>query len=125
MKKKSANDILDESILLLEKKRNIELFELKEELDGLVDNLKPVNIIKDTIKKITSSDEIKEGIGKSVLGVAAGLLVKNLLFRNSISPLKVIGRTLVQTAVSGAVASNFDKIKLKGLNLLHHLLNRA
>ena len=122
MKKKSPNDLLDESIQLLETRRDLELVQIKQELNGLLDNLKPINIIKNTFKKATASTDLKEGIGKTAVGVASGILVKNILFRNTLNPVKLIARGMMQTAAIGLAATNFDKMKLKGAKLLLAIL---
>ena len=124
MKTKSPNDLLDDSIQLLEAKRDLELIQLKQGLNEVLDSLKPINIIKDTIKKVTSSSDINEGIGKTALGIASGFLVKNILFRKTLNPAKLIARGMVQTAAIGLAATNFDKIKLRGHKLLHALLSK-
>ena len=122
MKKKSPNDLLEDSIRLLEAKRDLELIQLKQGFDEVRESLKPMNIIKETIKKATFSDDVKEGLGKTVLGVASGFLVKNLLFRNTLNPAKLVARGVVQTAAVGLTATNLDKIKLKGAKLLRAIL---
>ena len=119
MKKKSPNDLLDEEIQLLETKRDVELIQLKQELNGLLESLRPINIIKDTFKKVTDSTDIKEGIGNTAIGVASGFLVKNILFRKTLNPLKLIARVILQTVTTGVVATNSDKIKSKSQNLFH------
>ena len=122
MKKKSPNDLLNDSIQLLEAKRDLELIQLKQGFDEVRESLKPINIIKETIKKATFSSGVKEGIGKTAIGIASGFLIKNLLFRKTINPAKLLARGVVQTAAVGLTATNLDKIKLKGAKLLRALL---
>ena len=124
MKKKSPNDLLDEAIELLEAKRDVELIQLKQELNGVLESLKPINIIKDTFKKMTNSTDLKEGIGDTAIGVASGLLVKNIFFRKTYNPLKLIARTILQTVVTGFAANNSSKIKSTGQNLFHAILSK-
>ena len=124
MKKKSPNDLLDESIQLMEIKRDMELVQLKLELNGVLDSLKPINIIKNTLKKATTSTDLKEGIGKTALGVASSLLVKNVLFRKTHNPLKLFARGMLQTVAIGFAANSSDKLKLTGQKFLHSLLSK-
>ena len=124
MKKNSPNDLLDEAIDLLESKRSLELFQLKEQMNEVLDSLKPINLIKDTFKKVTTSPDLKSGIGKTAIGVASGLLVKNIIFRKTQNPFKLVVRTMLQTAAVGIAANNSDKIKSKGILLLHTLLSK-
>ncbi len=124
MKKNSPNDLLDEAIDLLETKRAQELVQLKEQLNEVLESLKPINIIKDTIKKVTTSPDLKEGIGKTAIGVTSGLLVKNILFRKTHNPLKLVARTVLQAIAAGIAINNSDKIESTGLKLFHALLSK-
>jgi len=122
MKKNSPNDSLDEAIALLETKRGQELMQLKEQLHLVHESLKPINLIKDTFKAVTASPDLKDGIGKTAIGVASGLLVKNILFRKTHNPLKLVARTVLETIAAGVASNNSDKIKSMGQKLFHALL---
>lgn len=124
MKKLSPNDSLDEAIALLETKRYYELMQLKEQLHLVHESLKPINIIKDTFKAVTASPDLKNGIGKAALGVASGLLVKNILFRSSYNPLKIVAGIVLQKVASSFTVENSDKIKSTGQKLFHALLSK-
>lgn len=124
MKNNSPNDALDQAIHLLETKRDLELVVLKQGLNDLVDSLKPINIIKDTFKKITTSSDLKEGIADSAIGLSSGILVKNLIFRNTHNPLTRALRGMVQTVVTGFVANNSEKIKAVSQDLFLGLLSK-
>jgi len=124
MKKNSPNDSLDEAIALLETKRGQELMQLKEQLHLVHESLKPINLIKDTFKAVTASPDLKDGIGKTAIGVASGLLVKNILFRKTHNPLKLVARTVLETIAAGIASNNSDKIKSTGQRLFHALLSK-
>ena len=120
-KTKSPNDSLDEAIAVLELKRKQELIDIKLLINELHESLKPVNIIKDTLKSVTASSDIKNGIGKTALGVASGLIVKNVFFRKSFNPLKIISGIVLQTITTGIVAKNSDKISSTAQSIFHAL----
>ena len=124
MKKNSPNDLLDEAIDLLETKRALELIHLKEQLNEVLESLKPINLIKDTIKKVTTSPDLKSGIGTTAIGVASGLLVKNILFRKTHNPLKLVARTMLQTVAAGIATNNSDIIKSTAQSIFHALLSK-
>jgi len=124
VKKKSANDLLDEAIFHLESKRDLELIQLKGLLREVHESLKPINIIKDTFKKVTNSPDLKEEIGKTAIGVASGLLVKNILFRKTHNPLKVVAGIVLQTVVSRIAFNNSDKIESTGHKLFQAILSK-
>ncbi len=124
MKKLPSNDSLNEAIALLEMKRDKELMELKQQLEKVGESLKPINIIKDTLKEIKSSPDIKDGIGKTVVGVASGFLVKNILFGNTYNPMKIIAGLAIQTAASNFGSNHYNNIRSVGHTLLYSLASK-
>ncbi len=123
MKKNSPNDLLDEAIQLLETKRDLELILMKRELNGLFESLKPINIVKNTFRKVIASTDLKEGIVNTAIGVASGFMVKNILFRKTHNPFKLIARGILQTVTTGVVATNSDKIKSNSQKIFHAVLS--
>ncbi len=124
MKKKSPNDSLDEAIALLEIKRCQELIQLKEQVQVVHESLKPINIIKNSFKAVMTSPDLKDSIGKTAIGVASGLLVKNILFRKSHNPLKMVAGIVLQTVASGFASKNSDTIKSTSQKLFHAILSK-
>lgn len=123
MKKKSPNDLLDEEIQLLETKRDLELILMKRDMNGLIESLKPINIVKNVFKKVSASTDLKEGVVNTGIGVASGFIVRNILFNKTHNPFKLIARVLLQTLTTGVVATNTDRIKSNSQNLFHALLS--
>jgi len=124
MKKLSPNDSLNEAIALLATKRDRQLIELKEQFHAVHESVKPINLIKDTFNALTASPDLRNGIGKTVIGAATGFLVKNILFRNSYNPLKVVAGIVMQRVASSFASKNSDKIKFTGLTLFRILLSK-
>ena len=122
MKKNSPNDLLDEAIEVLETKRVQQLLQLKEQLNEVLESLKPINLIKDTIKKVSSTPDIKSGIGKTAIWVASGLLVKSIFFRKTHNPLKLLAGIVLQTVASGIASNNSNKIESTGQKLFRALI---
>lgn len=122
MKNKSSNDSLNESIALLEIKRDKEFIELKEHFHEVRESLKPINIIKDTFKAAKASPDIKNGVGKTMIGLASGFLVKNVLFRNSFDPLKMVASFAAEKAASNFASNHLDEIKSSGQKIIHAML---
>lgn len=111
MKKVSPNGELNQLIDSMEKKRDEELIQLKEQMRAVHESLKPINLIKDTFKAVATSPDLKNRIGKTAIGIASGFLVKKVFFRNSRNPLKIISSIALQTIASGFATKNFNKIK--------------
>ena len=124
MKKNSPNDLLDKEIELLESKRVQQLVQLKEQFQAVHASISPINIIKNTFKKVTSTPDLKNGVGKTALGVASGFLVKNILFRRIHNPFIKVAGTLIQTAVVGLVANNSGNITSTGGKVLKTIFSK-
>ncbi|NEW83995.1 MAG: hypothetical protein GZ094_16735 [Mariniphaga sp.] len=124
MKRNSPNDSLDAAIALLETKRDLELMQFQEHLHVVRERLKPINLITETFKAVTASPDLKNGIGKAIIGVASGFLVKKILFRKSRNPLKIVAGLALQTVASSFAAKNSDKIKSTGQKLFFTLLSK-
>lgn len=124
MKKLLPNDLLLESIAFLEAKRDRELIDLKEQFHAVKESLNPINLIKDSIKSVTATPDIKSGIDKTIIGLFSGFLVKNLVFRNSYNPIKIAASIGLQIIGASFAAKNSDTIKSTGLQLFHTLLSK-
>ena len=124
MKKNSANTLLQESIAEMEKQRAQELILLQAEVNELRESIKPINLIKNTLKSVTTSNNEKTGLGNTVIGLATGLLVKKIFFRKTYNPLKMTAGYLLQTGVTVLVANNSDKINFVGKKLLRSIYTK-
>lgn len=116
--------ILKERIAFLEDRQRQEIAMLKEQALDTYESIKPVNLLKNTLKDFTSQPELKENIFDGVAGIATGYLSKKLLIGASDNPLKKVVGTLFQVAITTLVAKNSSKIKAVGEVLLKHLFNR-
>lgn len=107
----SEND-LNRIILQLESKQTIEAKLLKEQFYLTYESVKPINIIKNIFKQASESQEIKENIINSSVGLTAGYLSKILFETVANSPLKKLVGSVVMFSVKNAVAHNPVVIKL-------------
>jgi len=119
---KNETDALNETIIVLQEKRVQELKILKEQLCLTFESLEPINLLKSTIKKISSSSEIKSDILNNALGLGTGFLIKKLWVGRTRNPFKNIFGTLIQFAIANVVSKNADGIKSVGENLLQRYL---
>jgi uncharacterized protein with beta-barrel porin domain len=111
MKKITSVSELREEIHLLEIKQAIETELLKEQFKITFDNLRPVNLIKNTISELTAGPDFKGNILNTTLSVAAGYLSKKIVVGSTHNPLKNIFGTLLQMGVTHLVSKNANKIK--------------
>jgi hypothetical protein len=112
---------LKAAIHQLEQKHFIQKEALIDQFHETYESLKPLNIVKNEFKKITSSitgpSETKSNILKTALGLGVGFLTKKLFIGGSANILKRLLGTAVEVGVAKLVATNADKIVEKGIEL--------
>jgi hypothetical protein len=76
---KNETDALNEQIIVLENKRNMQLRLLTEQFHISYESLKPINIIKSAFREVTSSPDLKKNVVNTAIGIGTGTITKNLL----------------------------------------------
>jgi len=122
MEKQNAVDSLRESIRLLEIRQAEEGKILKEHLRLTYDSLKPVNLLKSTIRDISGSIEIRSGLLETIISILSGYFTQKMIVRPGSNVLTRILGTLMQFGVAGFVAKNAESIRAY-LNRLFDKIN--
>lgn len=112
MSKHKLSHHLKERIQQLEAQKNEELVGLQEQFQSLIDNVKPANIIKQSIGSIYNTSLDKNIIITGITSLAAGFLTKKLVVGKSSNAVKKMFGNLIQYAVPFAVSA-ISAIKLK------------
>jgi len=115
---------LRESIALLEIKQAEEGAVLKEQFKETYENLKPINLIKNTLHEFTSAPDLKGDLMNVSLSMAAGFLSKKVAIGNSNNPFKQILGTLLQMGVTSIVSKNAEGIKSGTKSILNNLFGK-
>lgn len=121
MKKITQAEILQHKIAILEIQHCENLKALQKQFHITYESLRPINLIKNTIKEASNAPDVTGGIGNAIMGIVSGFLAKKILFRSSINPLKNVAGMVLQTIVTNVVAKNSDKIRESGTSILHKL----
>lgn len=119
----SVNE-LRESILLLEIKQAEDARLLKEQFMVTYESMKPINLIKNSIKDYLTSPDLKENILKTTLSLVAGYLSKKVVVGSTANPLKQLLGTFLQLGVTSMVSKNSDGIKSMVTNLMNSFLGK-
>jgi len=122
MEKITSLKDLRASIQVLEADREEKFKILQTQFEVVVESLKPINVIKDSIKQAVVSKEIQGNLIDGLIGLAAGHLSKKIVIGKSVNPIKNIAGYLIELAVASLVSKNTEGIKSKGLDLLKSLL---
>lgn len=114
MEKIRTTTHLKDAILKLEVKQQIDLEEMKEKVHITLESLKPVNLVKNTLKELSSSPYLVENLLTTSMALASGYFAKKVTVGSSESPFRKIMGTLLQFGVTNIVAKHAEEIKLVG-----------
>ena len=111
MAKQSAIDSLKESIRMLEIRQAEEGKILKEQFKITYESLKPVNLIKSSMKELVNSTEIKNSLFEAIVSVVSGYLTKKFIVRSKSNIFMKLLGVLLQFGVTNVVSKNSETIR--------------
>jgi hypothetical protein len=97
---------------------------LKEQFYLTYESLKPINVLKRTLKELTSSAYLIDNIPGTIMGLASGYLSKKLFTGGSGNIFRKLLGSLLQFGVTNVVAKNSESIKSTGLTIFQHFLQK-
>lgn len=122
---KNIKEQLEFRILELEvqQKENLQL--LKEDLQEIVENLTPLNLIKNVIADSEiSSENIGQNILNDAIGISSGYITKRLMFGSSNNPVKKVMGSMFQFIVAKFVSNQSERIEAIGEVILRKIGSR-
>ncbi len=96
------------AIKRLEAKRFIQEQEIKTEFHVLLNDLKPSNILKQTLHEVQESTPLKHNLLKIALGLGAGYFSRKLVVGQSAGILKKALGTALQFGITSFIAKKPD-----------------
>ncbi len=120
MTKKNAIDSLKESIRLLEIRQAEEGKILKEQLKITHESFKLVNLIKNSLKDITGSVELKNNLFGTVISIVSGFLTRKVMAGPKSNPIMKILGAMMQFGITTVIARNSEMI----MNFMDNLIDK-
>lgn len=112
----NTTDLLT-AIKRLEQRRELQEVELSALYHEALVNLKPKNILKNTLKEVSESTPLKQNLLKVALGLGAGYLSRKMIVKPSAGSMKKMLGAALQYGVTNFIASRDttpdEKIPLK------------
>lgn len=102
---------LEDAILLLKVEQEVKEQLLREQFYLVYDSLKPLNLLKSTIKEVTSSPDVLHNLVGTAVGLATGYLSRKIVVRASGNILRKLLGSILQFGVTNIVARNPETIK--------------
>ncbi|MGD0755660.1 MAG: hypothetical protein ABR927_11415 [Bacteroidales bacterium] len=115
---------LKDAIKLLEAEQEVKAQLLKEQLYLTYESLKPVNLIRHTLKEISSSPYLIDNISGTAMGLLSGFLSRKIFVGTSGNLIRKLVGSILQFGVTNVVAQNSDVIKSIGQALLQHYFRK-
>lgn len=97
---------------------------LKDQFRATYESLRPINLIKNTLKDLTSSPDLKGDLLGSGLSIGAGYLTRKVITGATHNPIRHLMGTLLQLGVTSVLSKNGDSIKSGVFKLLSRLLSK-
>ena len=112
------------AIQLLEEELTVRGEQLKEQLHLTIESLKPVNLLKSTIKDISSSPYLIDNILGTATGLASGYLSRKIIVGASGNILRKLFGVVLQLGVTNMVARHPDEVKSLSHLLFHRIFRK-
>jgi len=97
---------------------------LKEQFYLTFESLKPVNLIKNALKDISSSPYLVDNIVGTAMGLATGYLSKGIFIGTSGNKIKRLIGTIMQFGITNVIAQNSDSIRSFSRSLFRHVFRK-
>jgi hypothetical protein len=119
-------DGLRNAIKALEIEQGARELELREHFHLVYESLRPINIIKNTLRDLFSfsGTSIAEGISGTAFGEALGLVIKRIFIGSSGNLFRKLTGALLQLGITNIATKKSDVIISAGHSLLKRLLQK-
>jgi hypothetical protein len=115
---------LKDAIQLLEAEQSIKGQLLREQLFLTYEGLKPVNLLKNALKEISSTPYLIDNISGTAMGLLGGFLSKKIFVGSSGNLIRKLIGSVLQIGVTNLVAQNSETIKSVGQALIQHFFQK-
>lgn len=112
------------AIQLLEAEQAVKEKLLKEQFHLTFESLKPVSLLRSTIKDISSSPYLIENIIGAATGLATGFISRKIIVGASGNILRRLFGAILQFGVTNLVASHSDGIRSFTQSLFQHFFHK-
>jgi hypothetical protein len=125
MQKITSGKELKSAIQLMEAEQAIKGQLLKEQVFIVYESLKPANLIKNTLRDLSSSPYLIENIAGSVVGIATGYFSKRLVVGASANIFRKLFGTILQFGITNLVAQRSDAMKSVGHYIVQQVFRKS
>ncbi len=115
---------LRNAIGLLEVEQSIKGRQLKDQLYITYESLKPVNLLRSTLKEITSSRYLTDDISSTAMGLVSGFLSKRIFVGTSGNAFRKLVGSILQFGITNLVSRKSEVIKSFSQSLFQYFFRK-
>jgi hypothetical protein len=108
----------------LETERKVKEQLLREQFYLTYESLKPVNILRNTLKNLFSSENLVENISGNAIGSVSGFILKRIFIGKSANKIKKLVGAILQFGIARIISQNSDQIKTFGQAVMQNLFTK-
>ncbi|MDP2891502.1 MAG: hypothetical protein Q8R96_21600 [Bacteroidota bacterium] len=123
MEKQNAVAKLKESIRILEIRQAEEGQQFNAQLRITYESIKPINLIKNSIKDLADSFEMKNGLFETIFTIVSGYFAQRMIVSSKSNIFKKLLGVLMQFGVNNIVLKNIETIRIFVSNLFEKFIN--
>jgi hypothetical protein len=120
----SSTAELKHAIELLEAEQAAKGHLLREQFHITYESLKPITVLRRTLKELTSSQFLIDNIPGAIMGMVSGFLSRKLIVGRSANIFRKLLGSVLQIGVTNVVARKSDAIQSTGLSIFQHYLQK-
>ncbi len=115
---------LKEEIKLLEIKQVENEKQLRLQFINVYENLKPINILKNIVKDISSNDNLKNEAANTLAGLVSGFISKKIIVGRSKNPFLKLFGIGIQFGITTLVSTKYNAVKDYVVNYINQIQER-
>jgi len=124
MRKIITSEDLKMAIQELEWDHKQKSIELRDQFHETYESLKPINVIKSSLKDLKISKEITKDVVNTSIGAATGYLSRVLLSGSTGGPVRKIAGALAYSLITQVLSNNPDPLLNAGKNIYHSMVHK-
>ncbi|MDO7171923.1 hypothetical protein [Mariniflexile sp. AS56] len=103
-KPKNQIELLNDAMVLLEKRRRMEYEDLRLQFHETTEAFRPINIFNQTVKDFRQSPDVKTNLLETILSISGGYFSKKIIVGKSSSLVKRVLGYALQYAVTNFIS---------------------
>lgn len=111
MEKINSDTELRAAIVALEQKQIAEAVLMRAQFEVAYESVQPINLIKSTIKEVSASQDIKDHLLNTAVGITAGYITKKIVVGEGNNPTRQLLGSALMFGVTNVITNNPEMVR--------------